>query len=109
MVVVSGLIKLLSMVAMVVIQRPSGLTYVYGVMVMAAYTYGGIGHSKPLGLCIPPPDYSKAVEVTYQETTAGLIKKLNDLQVLFNIQCPRLRTFNSTPSWVIGLCASLGD
>lgn len=83
--------------------------YVYGVIGMAAYPYGGIGHSKPLDVCIPPPDYSKPVEVIYQETTTGLIKEHGNLKVLFNIQCPRLRTFNSMPSWVIDWSASPDD
>jgi hypothetical protein len=74
---------------------------VYALMGMAAYPFGGIGHSDPVDVKLPPPDYSKPVEVVYQETTEALIKEYGNLKALLNIGAPSNRTYPHMPSWVM--------
>jgi hypothetical protein len=74
---------------------------IYGVMGMAAYPYGAIGRSDPVDVKLSPPDYSKPVEEVYQETTVALIKEYRNLEILFHIGVPSMRTHSHMPSWVI--------
>jgi hypothetical protein len=73
---------------------------------MAAYPAGGIGHSDPVDVKLPPPDYSKPVEVVYQETTEALIKEDGNLKALLNIGAPSHRTYPHMPSWVMDWSSS---
>lgn len=79
---------------------------VYGIMGMAAYPVGGIGRSDPVDVKLPPPDYSKPVEVVYQETTEALIKEYGSLKPLVNIGVPSNSTYPHMPSWVMDWSSS---
>jgi hypothetical protein len=75
--------------------------YVYGLIGMAAYPYGGIGHSDPVDVGLPPPDYSKPVEDIYQETTVALIQQDKNLRIFYCIGVPSFRPYSNMPTWVI--------
>ena len=82
---------------------------VYGVLGMGQYPNGAASSSEPVDTAMPFPDYSKSVEQVYQETTAAIISRNQDLGIFFNIQLPSMRNLSSMPTWAIDWSPSPED